>query len=54
MTKLAPIVTLASGVERNFGNFFARAGAELIVHFPAFTSEAYYSPAVNVAVGYRF
>lgn len=53
-TKLAPIVTLASGVERNFGDFFARAEAELIVHFPAFTSQVYYSPAVNVAVGYRF
>jgi hypothetical protein len=53
-TKLAPMVTLASGIERNFGLFFARAEAELIVHFPAFTSQAYYSPAVNLALGYRF
>jgi hypothetical protein len=53
-TKLAPIVTLASGIERNFGDFFARAEAELIVHFPALTSQVYYSPAVNIAVGYRF
>jgi hypothetical protein len=57
-----PVVLLAAGVERNFGNYFLRAEAEWMVHFGsgvgAFGSPSgdniYYTPAVNVAAGYRF
>jgi hypothetical protein len=53
--RFTPTVTLAGGIEKNFGQMFARAEAELLVHFPALTAtQVYYSPAVNLAVGYRF
>jgi hypothetical protein len=55
---IAPFVTLGLGVEKNFGNFFARAEGEFIAHFapvnvPFFTS-MYYSTRVTGGVGYRF
>jgi hypothetical protein len=52
---VAPIVTMAAGIERNFGNIFVRGEVEFIAHFPALTaSQIYYSPAINFAAGYRF
>lgn len=40
------------GVERNFGNLFARLEAEVTMHQPL--RSAYYTPAANLTVGYRF
>lgn len=53
-TRTTPTITLAGGFERNFGSVFVRAEAELLLHFPGDGAGAYYSPAGNVAVGYRF
>lgn len=55
LTSVSPTVALAGGVERNFGPIFARVEGELLIHFPSFiANQAYYSPSVNVALGYRF
>jgi hypothetical protein len=55
-TALTPVVTLATGIERNFGSIFVRAEAEMIFHVPnaALSSKIYYNPSANIAVGYRF
>lgn len=54
VTRITPIVSLAGGIERNFGAVFVRAEAELVLHYPGAGESSYYSPAGNVAVGYRF
>lgn len=54
-TAWSPTVTLAGGIEKNFGPMFARVEAELMLHFPALTAtQVYYSPSINLALGYRF
>jgi hypothetical protein len=54
-TQVSPTVTLASGIERNFGNVFVRAEGEMMLHFTTLSvNKIYYSPAVNFAVGHRF
>lgn len=56
-----PTVVLAAGVERNFADFFARVEAEMTTHFGPSVGfsgspygNVYYTPAINVAAGYRF
>lgn len=51
---ISPIMVVGAGVEKNFGNVFARLEAELTAHFPPNGYQTYYSPAANFAVGYRF
>lgn len=51
-TTYNPIALVGAGVERNFGNVFARAEGELVVHL--YPNATYYSPAAHLAVGYRF
>lgn len=45
-----PIVTLGFGFERNIGPVFIRGEAEMINHLYS----GYYTPAANIAAGYRF
>jgi opacity protein-like surface antigen len=49
---ITPIVSLAVGLERDVGPIFLRLEAEMINHFNG--STVYYTPAANLAVGYRF
>jgi opacity protein-like surface antigen len=51
-TTYNPIALMGLGVERNFDRIFARAEAELVGHF--YPGSTYYTPAVNISVGYRF
>lgn len=50
--EIDPIAIFGAGAERNFGSYFARAEAELIAHLH--NGYSYYTPAVNIALGYRF
>lgn len=50
--QLTPIAIFGLGVERNFGDYFARAEAEMTAHLVS--GAAYYTPAVNLTAGYRF
>lgn len=52
----SPIAILGFGVERNFGSVFVRAESEMVTHFGTQQNgdSIYYTPAVNVSVGYRF
>jgi hypothetical protein len=47
-----PTAIFGIGVERNFGDYFARAEAEMTAHLVSGT--AYYTPEVNITAGYRF
>lgn len=49
---LTPIAVFGLGVERNFGDYFARAEAEMTAHLVS--GGAYYTPSVNLTAGYRF
>lgn len=50
--QLTPIAIFGLGVERNFGDYFARAEAEMTAHLVS--GGAYYTPSVNLTAGYRF
>ncbi len=50
--QLTPIAIFGMGVERNFGDYFARAEAEMTAHLVS--GGAYYTPSVNLTAGYRF
>lgn len=47
-----PTAIFGIGVERNFGNYFARAEAEMTAHLVS--GSTYYTPAVNLTAGVRF
>jgi hypothetical protein len=47
-----PTAIFGIGAERNFGNYFARAEAEMTAHLVS--GSTYYTPAVNVTAGVRF
>lgn len=51
----APLVSIGAGIERNFHDLFLRAEAELTGHsIPNSGFTFYYTPSVNMALGYRF
>jgi hypothetical protein len=52
VSTVTPIVSLALGFERDVGPVFLRVEGEMINHF--YGGTIYYTPAANVAVGYRF
>jgi opacity protein-like surface antigen len=47
-----PVALIGMGIERNFGRIFTRAEAELVAHL--YPNSTYYTPALNLSVGYRF
>lgn len=49
---IVPTAIVGFGVERNFGDYFARAEAEVTAHLVS--GNTYYTPAVNFTAGYRF
>jgi len=48
----SPVALFGIGIERNFGDYFARIEAEMTAHLVS--GGAYYTPSVNLTAGYRF